>query len=379
MKRLFFGIGMFLAASYSAHGSDVKTEAAVVGDSVFIRSEFGPNRYMIRKIDIKSFGRGNQVINFAGARIVSSVGDVAFDRGYVVSQEQDDISPVKFNGTYIGANHGAFFATRVPVNQKIQVDSAWKDADGTKFRVVSTDNQSATFISEEQGEKGSWQFKLAARGSLSEVDGSQSIAIEGQSQAQVYPSVQRLYRSVSAGMFRSLGKEFRPVPKLTVSESYELLSPTPDKSAVARVTVRYTFMGSDTLVHTTVKAYQELRSFSMPGAQGGPINYQNTRLMQRVGDGAWIDITDPPEPFRSYGLQSSQKIAWSTFKFGQTIGVQRATLNGDVISLAGVVDISSSRKQYPIAVEKLTMAPGDVLKVDSYRRYWTGDEPPVAH
>jgi hypothetical protein len=151
------------------------------------------------------------------------------------------------------------------------------------------------------------------------------------------------------------------------------------------MTVRYTFVGNTTLVQTTIKARQQLYGFSMAGTQAGPLNYLNARLLQRVKNGdrlsAWTDITEAPAAVRVHtaNMQSSQKVAWNSYKFGQTIGITSATINGRKVSTANVVDLSAARKQYPIAIEGVTLKPGDVVKVSAYRHYWPGDEPPTQY
>lgn len=381
MKRIVIAVGASLLAA-GAWG-EVHTEAAKIDGALYIRSDFGTNRFLIRKVDLSGVDAGNNVVNFGGARIVSSDGDVPFNRGYVVSRETDDITPVKFNGTFIGANHGAFVGVKIPTAEPISVGSAWKDSAGTIFRVASSGDGEATLLSDSVGKEGEWKFKLAADGDLHEVDGGRTLSSSGQARAQIYPSVRRVSMSVGSGFFSPLNDKFKKVSSVKVGETYEVLSPLPGNKAVARVSVQYLFQGNETKVQTTVKALDQLNGFSMVGAQAGPLNYKNAQLLQRIdgsdGFSQWTDITELSEAFRekSQGHSASQKVGWGTYKYGQTIRVDQVKLNGQSVDRSDRIDISAARKQYPMAIEGLTLQPGDVVKVTSHRQYWAGDEPPT--
>ncbi len=358
----------------------------MVGDSVFIRSEFGANRYLIRKVDLRSLGRGNEVVNFAGARMVSANGDIPFERGYTISQENDDATPLKFNGTYIGANHGAFFGVKIPCDPCSGLaGTKWKDAEGTAFRVVTIDKRSVTLISDEQGKAGSWSFKIQAVGDLSQIGGLKVLRTEKQERDQIYPSVKRISESVNGGLLASLNENYQATNKVEVGEEYQLLSPDRGRSPVAIVKVRYVFHGLKTDVYTDVKALSTLHSFSMGGAQAGAINFRGARLEQMVEAGStlsqWSDRTDGPEALRVQASEAvaSQRVVGGAYSFGQTVGVVSATINGHPAAQANRVDLSAARKLYPIAIDGVTLNPGDVVSVKAYRNYWPGDEPVAAN
>jgi len=383
MKRRYVFIGIFgvAVAFFAMQEKPTMIEAAIDGDFVLLRSKFGVNRVLLRKIDLTSRGRGNEIVNFAGSRIVSAFGNVPFERGYKVSEEYDDATPLRFNGTYIGANHGAAFAVRVSADGQLPLNSRWTDADGTSFRVIASDTRSTTFISDEIGNPGSWRFKTSIKGRLSAINSERSIVVGRQTLSQVFPSVRRLSVSVDTGSDFKLGTELREVPKVGISEVYEILSPTSASEPVAKVSVRYLFSGSDTRVETTIEAYRVLRDFSMAGTQASPINYNNTNLLQKVGSGEWVDITHMNGNIRIPGKQASQKISWSSFEFGQTVSVESVTINGNTVKPAALVEVSAARKQYPLAlvagVEGFdgVLQAGDRVSVVAHRSYWLGTEP----
>lgn len=358
----------------------------MMGDSVFIRYDFGAGRYLIRKVDLRSRGRGNEVVNFAGARMVSANGDVPFERGYIISQENDDATPLKFNGTYIGANHGAFFGVKIPCDHcSVLIGTKWKDSEGTAFNVVTASKRSATLISDEQGKLGDWSFKLKIVGDLSQVGGVRVLRTENQERYQVYPSVKRISVSVSGGLLGSLTEDYQPTSMVEVSEEYLLLSPAKGRAPVANVKVRYVFHGLKTEIYTEVKALSTLRSFSMGGVQAGVINFRGARLEQMVEAGdmlsGWVDRTEDPEAIRVETSEpvASQRVIGGAYSFGQTVGVVSATINGQPAAKAHRVDLSAARKIYPIAIDGVTLKPGDAVSVKAFRNYWPGDGPMAAN
>jgi hypothetical protein len=381
MKRYGVALWVLLGVSLAAQGKPT-TEVAMIGDAVFVRSEFGINRYLIRKVDLRSKGRGNEVVNFAGARIVSADGDVPFERGFPIAQEQDDATPLKFNGTYIGANHGAFVGIRLPCHNCSKLPgSRWKDAEGTGFEVVSADDESVTIVSDEKGKPGTWSLKLNAAGNLFQVGGVRVLRTENQQRDQVYPSVRRMSVSVGGGLIGALSEKYQPASQVEISEEYKLISPLRGRDQVATVKVRYVLHGLRTDVYTEVKALSTLHSFSMGGVQAGAINFQGGRLEQMVNSGAmlsdWTDRTDSNQSLRvnTDETVASQRTVGGVFTYGQTVGVISATINGQEAPPAHRVDVSAARKLYPIAIEGITLNPGDVVRVKAYRSYWPGEEP----
>ncbi|MCF4994212.1 hypothetical protein GIW70_19965 [Pseudomonas syringae] len=399
MKRVLTAVGILVLASFAC--ANERTDASISGGSVYIRSDFGINRYLIRKMDLgKKTKEGNQVVNFAGARIVSSDGDVPFNRGYAVSDERDDIAPLRFNGTFIGANHGALFGVSLDAPNhglsRKDVGTTMKDAEGTTFAVVEVNGpNSLTVLSEPQSSGRAWDFKLAVAGSLKATSGKRKVLFTEQKVSQIYPSVRRVSVNVNSDKRLVEGAGFEPVSKLEIVEVYELLNPLrflPGKRkgvsrSEAKVTVRYKFSGNTTEVNTRVVALDKLHSFAMSGVQAGPLNYSSSALMQKI-DGStdyadWTDITAANGIQRipvDGSVSMSQKVARDTLRFGLTIGVNQAKINGKAVGESGLVELSAAKKQYPVALEpgaggfSGTLKPGDVAEVSAYRRYWPAIE-----
>lgn len=388
MKLLICGVIALLGSTSVLAESE--TEASMTGDSVFIRSSFGTNRYLLRKIDLSDPALGNQVVNYGGARIVPTNGQLPFARGFLVSAERDEAVPLKFNGTYIGANHGAFFGVALPVGSAVRIGSEWTDQAGVAFRVVFLDQGVATFISSEQGASGRWKFNTVIAGDLTEAGTGERLSSKGQSRAQIYPSVRRVSISVNSDRHQPLTEEFKAVSSVSVDEVYDVLSPTTERSVMARVSVSYVFQGSGTTMQTTVRALQDLHGFSLAGAQIYPLNASGTDLLQRVESGgqlsSWTAMRKAGVAMRipSRLHSASQRIEMGSFQFGHSAVVRSAALNGKPLPLVERVDVSAVHKQYLMAVEggaggfSGDLRAGDVVTVSAYRSYWTGKEPPAS-
>ncbi|MDM9556079.1 hypothetical protein QU926_20915 [Pseudomonas asiatica] len=382
IKGWSLGIALWLSAAGAVASQEGQTDALMVDGVIYIRTSFGAGQYLTRKIELSGGDRGNDVVNLAGARIVPEKSKDLLNVGYVVAGEGDDAAPVKFNGTYIGANHGAFFGVKLPCTECSSLaGTTWKDSEGTKYRAVSAGKESAVVVSEPQGAPGSWQFKLQAKGPLKQIDGSRVLATDNQIREQIYPSVRRVSMSVKSQGQWPLTAKFQKANQVEVTENYQILSPVDERLPVATMTVRYVFRGLRTDIETTFESLSTLNAFSIGGTQAGPINYTGGRLEQMVANGAvlstWTDRAGKNEALRieAPGTTAMQRIVDGPYAFGQTIGLASASVNGSPAGKAKRVDISAARKIYPIAFDGLTLKPGDVVKVKAYRTYWPGESP----
>ena len=175
-----------------------------VGGYLYIRGAFDSTYDIIQRM---TPGRAdefsNDAVNFSGAKVVlkTKVGDdvSAFASGLLVASQTDDIAPLKYNGTYIGANDGALIVVEATAvgHGKIVADvgSDWTDTDGTRFtlmRVVDADK--LWFVSENQSTGSSWSFKPAVTEMMlvsSGYSNAAPIVITGMSLTQLWPALQR--------------------------------------------------------------------------------------------------------------------------------------------------------------------------------------------
>ncbi|WP_448645404.1 hypothetical protein [Pseudomonas mediterranea] len=387
MKKILLSLYiLFFGCSASACGLEISQSS----DAVYIKSGLPNGGYLRRalKLGTDSPSR-NQVVNFAGGEFVSSpsLG------GYVsrISPESDDAAPVKFGGYYIGANHGAYYGVQIsaPKVKILDVGSKWIDQEGTPFTMIeAVAGKSATFLSDSRGDAGSWNYKGKVVGDLTPVAGGLAIETSSQFRVQIYPAVRRV--SLSIDTIIPMAGKTKIVDAVSIKEVYEILRPGSEER-VAQVEITYSFTRYETDVYTKVTSFSELQDFSMSGVQAGPLNGSPDSLMQKVSGGATLSgwtsmkLWSGTQRIPTTGaLQMSQKSTDGKQRFGLTIGVSKALINGKPVGPAPVVMISSAKKQYPIAIEpgaggfSGTLYPGDVAEVYAYRQYWLGDEPPPA-
>ncbi len=82
---------------------------------------------------------GNRHFNLSCMRVINEslpIDDMS--EGTTWKDASDDITPLNFNGTYIGANHGYNLIAKIPNTNKTENDigSVWKTATGQKFCLV---------------------------------------------------------------------------------------------------------------------------------------------------------------------------------------------------------------------------------------------------
>lgn len=400
MKKVILGALILLCASCGLE--EEPFYVSKVGEELTIKSKFGINRFLLRKINLggESTSSSNNVVNFGGARIVSAFSDFDFYRGYVVSNEVDDVAPVKFNDTYIGGNHGAAVGVELQTvdQESVQIGSLWEDETGARFLVSSFEAGRLVVVSDPESVPGGWRFQSRVDGSeLRSRDGEPSIRFTSQRQVQVFPSVERISVSVDAGEGVVLDSRYRPVQHLLITETYNLINPAialrgcdgEDRcKPTAQVTIRYTIRANQTDIATRVEALQDLNGFSAFGVQAAPLNFSGARLLQYVRGSQdfedWTDITDITQGTRistEEGLPTmAQRVERDTLRFGQSIGyLQAPQINGEKIRPVGEVEVSSSRKQYAIALEPGRagfdgqLNAGDVVEVWAFKRYWPGE------
>jgi hypothetical protein len=401
MKKTILGLLIVLCSSCGL--TEEPFYVLKIGEELTIKSEFGINRFLLRKVNLgkKPTLQSNNVVNFGGARIVSAFSDMEFNRGYAVSGEVDDVAPVRFNETYMGGNHGAAVGVTLQAAEHGLTDqdlgSVWTDGIGGRFLLFGIDQGQVTFVSDPSSLLDGWRFVSRVHGAImSEADGDRTIHFASPHQVQVFPSVERGSVTVDAGEGIILDEDYQEVKSLKIVEQYNLVNPAynlrgcssqeecrPD----AKVVITYTIIGNETDIQTRVEAVRDLRDFSSFGVQATPLNFSDTQLLQYVPGSSdfddWTDITGITNQVRIETEEKlpsmAQRVERDTLMFGQTVGFRRAPqINGKDVGTPGAVEVSTSRKQYPIAIEPGaggfdgTLKAGDVAEVWAFKRYWAG-------
>lgn len=145
------------------------------GDVLYIRTPWD-NAYDL--VQTMTFERvpsdtTNEVVEFGTISLVlKSVADKDVPTASMLEVKTaiDDICPQYYNGTYIGANHGANYIVSITANSHGKavedVGSQWIDSDNHVFTIMKViDNNTIWVMSENQSIDGTWSFLKSISGS----------------------------------------------------------------------------------------------------------------------------------------------------------------------------------------------------------------------
>lgn len=386
------------------------------GGHLYIRGSFDSTHDIIQRMAL-STGQAfsNDTVNFSGAKAVlkASVGDdvAAFTSGSLLAPQADDVAPLKYNGTYIGANHGALIVVEATAvgHGKIVTDvgSDWTDADGTRFtlmRVVDADK--LWLVSEDQSTGAPWSFKTAVAGPILTPAGPSKatpIIITGMTLTQLWPALQGQVKAVLLdGRTPIEADGVYSAESLDIVNTYSVPNPVavvdyvrsklggatqPSfvdasiKSDITR-TITYRFAANvSCVVYDSFEAQNDLWMDYVGTVQAGPLAYAGKQLWQYIpqtqpimgslktwdfarGEDisgrvellhitrqSWADADIPPN-------RMMQVVKHHGFpEFGMMLGYSQGSAKAtggsprrsDLVARAGF--ISPARKQYPIALE----------------------------
>ena len=159
------------------------------GDSFLLKSDFGDGYALHRPFAVSR--RGNLVLNFNIATLVKQSG-----KPIQLSHSRDDICPWNLNGTYIGANHGDFWASAVICDQphglaESDLGGEWSDARGVKFYVIKIESPTIFWVLSENRSKDPALMVFVrpdTKGALNETDGRSLTKFEVKFR-QMHPAV----------------------------------------------------------------------------------------------------------------------------------------------------------------------------------------------
>lgn len=197
-------VGVVLASSTAlADGErDIKQEARDMtkiravkyGNTVYVRSAFGPKRDLIRWIGL---GGTNHQISFHNVLLAPRSESMEKDdlrKGVSLHRCGDDACPWNLNGTYIGGNHGCSDAREVtsPGHGLTEVDigTEWRSADGTRFYPLKiVDENRFWILSEDKGKGAIWKFVKTIDGNVLEsADGKRKLPVKELKMVQLTPA-----------------------------------------------------------------------------------------------------------------------------------------------------------------------------------------------
>lgn len=383
---------------------------------IYIRGSFDSTHDIIQRMTLstgQSFS--NDTVNFSGAKTVlkASVGNDVFSyaSGSLLAAQVDDVAPLQYNGTYIGANHGALIVVEVSAvshgKTVTDVGSDWMDTDGTRFtlmRVVDADK--LWLVSEDQSTGPRWSFKTAVTGSMLTPAGpskASPIIITDMALTQLRPALQEQVKTILLdGATPTQADGVYSAESVDIVNTYSIPNPVAvvdyvrskaggstqpsfvDSSVTCDITrtITYRFAANvSCVIYDSFEIRSDLSMDEVGAVQAGPLAYAGKELWQYIPQTqpilgslkAWDfangeDISGPVEllhidrpswddtgnpPVRMMQLVKQGGVP----KFGMTIGYcqgsERASggspRRNDLVARAGF--ISPARKQYPIALK----------------------------
>jgi hypothetical protein len=169
-----------------------KIQVLKSNNKVYVRSYFAPGKDVVTSIGI---GR-NGHINFERAGLMDSKLEMTVDkcrRAATFHYCGDDATPWNLNGTYIGANHGAYDVLELTVAKhglsKIDLGTGWKDGKGKEFFLIKIVGPDKIWVLSENSGKGDiWRFNKRLFGKELKNANGLKLKVSQKRRAQLIPS-----------------------------------------------------------------------------------------------------------------------------------------------------------------------------------------------
>lgn len=410
------------------------------GSALYIRGLFDDTYDIVTQV-LLSTGV-NSTVNVQGARkILRSAETVSgWNSGTVLSVTGDSSAPLNYNGTYIGANHGANFVQSVTATAHGKatqdVGSEWVDGAAIKWYLMKiVDANTLWFMPQNGAAYPAWSFTTAMTGNLTHSSGATNtgaITVGSKVLTQLTPAIQNQSARVFLdGVTEITGDGDYTCHFVDVVNSYDIASPAAvvtyvrglvggatqpsfiDPSIASDIhrtlTYRYSENGSCTITDG-VRVLSTGLSWGggyFPGTQHEALNYSGKQLWQYIPrvtaitgaiktwnfasqeqiDGSmeqvdfynanWSDANNPPD--RLAQIVKTAGVA----EFGVMIGASPVRGTGPAaIRKTLVTDalfVSAARKQYIKAVgPSAAIAQGSYYETVAYRSYWSAATCPQA-
>jgi len=171
-----------------------------IGNDVYVRGALSTSYDIVNKVSLSS--NVNSTVNITETRKVSNTIDsviTAFSSGTAMAVSTDDAAPLYYNGTYIGANHGANFvilATVTSHGKTVEdVGSTWSDGSAVWTILKIVDSNRVWLLSANQSSYPAWSF-LTSLGSntllhVANATHTDTMTVSASSLTQLTPALQR--------------------------------------------------------------------------------------------------------------------------------------------------------------------------------------------
>lgn len=411
------------------------------GNDIYIRNRFTATSDLVQKVTLATgVAFTNDTINVQGARSAAKelISDVdAWTSGAALQTSGDDSAPLQYNGTYIGANHGAFIVreTTATAHGKTVVDvgSEWVDGASRKWvlmRVV--DANKLWFVSENLSVYPAWSFAGAFTGSTlthsAGATNTAAITIASSVTTQLYQALQNQVKTVLLdGVTPVTADGVYRCNTLHIVESYNICNPAavvsyvkglvggstqpafnhPSIAADIKRTLTYQYAenGSCSIVDGT-QALNSLTLGYLGATQAMPLNFTGKQLWQYIprvtpktnASGTW-DFAAQANIGGTFELISLTSANWTdpnnppdrmaqivktggVSEFGLMVGYSpRRSVGLPAVRKTLINEacfVSTAKKQYPKAVNIGPMTAGSYYEIAAFRAWWPASAAPQA-
>lgn len=210
------------------------------GTYAYIRTPFNDTLDMVQLVQYGTNAKwSNNVINPYQIKTIpkSTTKEslvTAYNAGTLVVSHGDDAAPLRYNGTYIGANHGAFVVHEVTQTAHgktfADVGSSWSNGtrNYTLMRIVDADK--LWFVSDNTGTATQWVYNTTtlASGTLTHVSGATNtanISVSADAITQLFSAVNSHVKKVVADGYKEISASgFYDVESLEFIDSYNIMN-----------------------------------------------------------------------------------------------------------------------------------------------------------
>ncbi|MGQ1523072.1 hypothetical protein ACT44T_13810 [Acinetobacter baumannii] len=211
------------------------------GTDAYIRTSFNDTLDLVQQVSYatsESWDKNN-IINFQDVRTIAKSTPresviAAFANGTTLVSQSDDATPLRYNGTYIGANHGAGIVHQVTVNNHgktfVDVGSRWTQGATTYTLIRIVDANRLWLVSQNIGTT-YWVFTKASLTGLllTHSAGATNISSFTPSDdvnVQLRPAINNHTRKVIADGYRELTEEGTyDVESVEFIDNYDIMNP----------------------------------------------------------------------------------------------------------------------------------------------------------
>lgn len=409
-----------------------------VGTDIYLRTPMDASYELMQMVSLAS--GSNSTVNYQGARRIAKLTSgiaSAWPAATVLHSAGDDAAPLKYNGTYIGANHGAYIVHEVTATGHgktvADVGSEWDDGAGEKFCIFKiVDANKLWLVSRNKSTYPAWSFALSISGStLTHSSGAThtgAITVSSSALTQLWPALQAQTAKVYLdGITEITADGTYRCTTLDIVNAYRIASPAKvhdfvragvgwatqpafnDASIASDIlrtlTYRYAENGSCEIIDG-VEALNPLTLNYMGVTQANPLTYTSKELWQYVPR-----VSPKAGGIKTWNFQAQENIS-GTFELLTLAAADWTDSNNppdrmaQIVKASGVPDfglmlgysplrsvglpatrktlvteacfISSIRKQYPKAVNGKSLVAGDYFEMCAFRAWHSAAAVPQA-